>query len=110
MMRRGLQVTLGLAMFALYVWLCQSFYIFQAMDTCLDAGVGYDSVRRACLAPPFGEMWDTGARASYWFWLLLLGAPAVPVLAFHRLLSYLVSRLTRRPSNQPLQPTGSAGG
>jgi hypothetical protein len=79
MMRRGLQVTLGLAMFALYVWLCQSFYIFQAMDTCLDAGV-------------------------------LLGAPAVPVLAFHRLLSYLVSRLTRRPSNQPLQPTGSAGG
>ena len=109
-MRRGMHIGVWLGMFALYAWLCQSFYIFQVMDTCLDAGVGYDSVRRACLAPPFGEIWDTGARASYWFWLVLLGAPAVPVLALRYLLDYLVSRLTVRPPQTPLHPTGSAGG
>ncbi len=109
-MHRGIQVTLGLIMFALYVWICQWFYILNAMDTCLDAGVGYDNARRACLAPPFGEIWDTGARAGYLFWALLLGAPLGPVFVLHRLLGYLLSRLTRRPSNQPLEPTGSAGG
>ena len=96
-MQRAIRVTLGIALFALYAWLCQSFYIFHVMDTCADAGAGYDSSRRACMGPPFGENWDTGARASYWFWLLLLGAPAVPVVVLSRVLSYLVSSLTKRP-------------
>jgi hypothetical protein len=41
-MQRAMRLTLGIAMFGLYVWLCQWFYIFHVIDTCADAGVGYD--------------------------------------------------------------------
>ncbi len=93
-MQRAMRLTLGIAMFGLYVWLCQWFYIFHVIDTCADAGVGYDSSRRACMGLPFGEIWDTGARASYWFWLILLGVPAIPVVVLNRLVSRIVSRVT----------------
>jgi hypothetical protein len=94
-------------MFALYAWLCQWFYILLVIDLCTDASVGYDSAKRACTGLPFGEIWDLGARGGYWFWLFLLGLPALPVLALHRVVRYgcrasAAGRLTSRLSGPRL--------
>ena len=97
-------ITVGL-MFAAYVWACQQFYILNVIDTCLDGGVGYDSVSRACTGLPFGEIWDTGARATYWFWLILLAAPALLLVVLNQIFHYVWSRIIKRRSTSRLQPT-----
>ena len=62
------------------------------------------------LGLPFGEIWDTGARATYWFWLILLGVPTIPVVVLNRLVSRIVSRLTMQSANPPLEPTARFDG
>src|SRR6266581_8241750 len=92
-MRRALLIAKTLGLFVLYVWICWEFYLFNVMDTCSDGGGTYDAATHACTYTGLGQNWDVGARASFFFWVALLGLPAALVLAANKALSYVASKL-----------------
>jgi hypothetical protein len=102
-MDHAIRFTKVIALFILYAWLCREFYLFSVIDACLDGGGAYDASIRACSVSPFGQNWDVGARASIWFWVLLLGFPAVVVYAIHKMISVVVSRVRRPPPNHTVE-------
>jgi hypothetical protein len=109
-MHRAIQTTKILALFVLYAWLCQEFYLFHVMDACLDGGGVYDSAARACTSSRFGENWDVGARAAFLFWPLLLGLPALVVLAVSKVLSYVIRKLGLVPPNSTVETDARRSG
>jgi len=104
-MDRAIQVTKAVALFALYTWLCREFYSFNAIDSCFDGGGAYDTAARACSDPPFGQNWDLGLRATYWFWVALLGGPALVIYAIEKVVSAAIARIRRQPPNNALERT-----
>jgi hypothetical protein len=76
------------------VWLCRGFYLFEAMDACLDGGGAFDPATRQCSTAPFGQYWDVGTRATFLSWITLLGLPAALILAANATLSYLAAKAT----------------
>lgn len=101
-MTRSIQL-LVLVMFAVYTWLCRELYLFFDQDACLDGGGVYNTSLRACIGSSFGDNFNVGARASYWFWLLLLGLPALVVAFAYSIATRLTVLLRKRASNRALQ-------
>lgn len=73
-------VLLGIALFFLQVYLAQQLYLFMFRDACQDAGGAYQAAYRLCSGLTTQEP-DFGARMPYWRWLLILGIPAVLLIA-----------------------------
>jgi hypothetical protein len=103
MTRRALQILKVLGLLMLYVWMCREFYLFNVMDACLDGGGAYDATTRTCSRPPFGEQFDVGARASFLFWVMLLGLPGLPVIGLGKAISYAATKMRRAPPNRTVE-------
>ncbi len=55
----------------------------------------------ACSGHPFGENWDVGARATFLFWVTLLGIPALVLLALDKAVIGINKILRKQLSSAP---------
>ncbi len=98
-MRRVLTGVRIIIVFCAYIWICQSFYLEFAADACLNAGLVFDKISASCSGATDSEWGDTGAKASYWFWFLLLSIPLIPTLLLNQLLQNIISLVVRTPAS-----------
>jgi hypothetical protein len=95
-----------LALFVAYVWLCRELFLTADLDACLEGGGTYDAATHKCSGSRFGEGFNVGTQGSFFFWVALVGIPALVILAVDAVLC----RLVRWFSNRSVRPDPSKPG
>ena len=105
-MKIALRVLWLLILFVAYVWLCREIFLAADLDACLDGGGTYNDATRTCSGSRFGEGFNVGTQGPFFFWVIVVGVPALAFLgidvAFCRLVRWFSSRSVKSSSSNSL--------